>query len=268
VNTTNENPGRHDQNPQLASRHTVWNRWLVAVVALVFAPALLADEPTNAEREAQEIISRIRTTRPTENSSVEGVFKVIHGRRLHAVIPFRSEVVVTTTNWQAIYQTLSSTNSLPLEKLVVTRRADAADEYQFCGATNQPTVSARAAAFAGSEFFAGDLGLDFLNWPRQRLLEKKLRSSQSCYVIESTNPATNALPYSRVVTWLDIDSVRDFGAPAIVHADAYDRRNRRLKEFGPKDFKKVDGQWQVEEMEMENVQTGNRTKIEFHFERK
>jgi hypothetical protein len=30
----------------------------------------------------------------------------------------------------------------------------------------------------------------------------------------------------------------------------------------------VDGQWHVEEMQMENVQTGNRTKIEFHFERK
>ena len=73
------------------------------------------------------------------------------------------------------------------------------------------------------------------------------------------------MPYSRVVSWLDIDSVRDLGAPAIVHADAYDLRGKLLKEFAPKDFKKVDGQWQVEEMQMENVQTGTRTKIEFHF---
>ena len=237
------------------------------VAAMLVACSLPADGPTSVEREAQEIVNRIRTTRPPENSSVEGVFKVFRGRRLHAVIPFRSEVVVTATNWQAIFQTLPSTNSLPLEKLVITHRPDEADEYQFSRVASQHT-KVRATAFAGSDFFAGDLGLDFLNWPGQRLLKKELRSSQSCYVIESTNPATNSLPYSRVVTWLDIDSVQDFGAPAIVHADAYDLRGKLLKEFGPKDFKKVDGQWQVEEMQMENVQTGNRTKIEFHFDRK
>ena len=238
---------------------------LAAVLTFPFTP--LADEPSSAEREAQEIVNHIRTTRPPENSSVEGVLKVFHGRRLHAVIPFRSEVIMTATNWQAIYQTLPSTNSQPLEKLVITHRPDAADEYQFGGVTNRP-AEARAAVFAGSDFLAGDLGLDFLSWPRQRLLKKELRSSQSCYVIESINPATNSLPYSRVVTWLDIDSVRDSGAPAIVHADAYDLRNKLVKEFSPKDFKKVDGQWHVEEVQMENVQTGNRTKIEFRFERK
>lgn len=236
----------------------------LALISLVLALPLQADEPTSAEREAQEIVNRIRTNRPSENSSVEGVFKVFHGRRLHAVIPFRSEVIVTATNWQAIYQTLPSTNSLPLEKLIVTRDANSGLKYCFSVSTNPP----KSAAFAGSEFLAADLGLDFLNWPKQRLLKKELRSSQSCYVIESTNAAADSLPYSRVVTWLDIDSVRDFGAPAIVHADAYDRRGKLLKEFGPKDFKKVDGQWHVEEMQMENVQTGNRTKIEFHFDRK
>jgi hypothetical protein len=238
---------------------------LICLMAIAFTQSLLADERTSAEREAQEIIQRIRITRPPENSSVEGVFKVFRGRRLQAVIPFRSEVILTATNWQVIYQTLPSTNSIPLEKLIVTRDT-AALQYSLSSATNPST--AKSASFTGSDFLAADLGLDFLNWPGQRLLRKELRSSQSCYVIESANPATNALPYSRVVTWLDIDSVRDSGAPAIVHADAYDQRGKLLKEFGPKDFKKVDGQWHVEEMQMENVQTGNRTKIEFHFERK
>jgi len=237
---------------------------LLLIAASLLACSLPAAEPTSAEREAQEIVSRIRTTRPPESSSVEGALKLFRGGRLRAVIPFRSEIIVTATNWQAVYQTLPSTNSLPLAKLTVTRDANSGLQYCFSGSTN----SSKSATFAGSDFLAADLGLDFLNWPEQRLLKKELRSSQSCYVIESTNSATNVLPYSRVVTWLDIDSVRDFGAPAIVHADAYDLRGKLLKEFGPKDFKKVDGQWQVEEMQMENVQTGNRTKIEFHFERK
>jgi len=237
---------------------------LITVAVLLFANPLLADGATSAEREAQEIMQRIRTTRPAENSSVEGVFKVFRGGRLRATVPFRSEVIVTTTNWQAVYQTMPSTNSLPLEKLMVTRDANSGLQYCFSASTNSP----KSVAFAGSDFLAADLGLDFLNWPKQRLLKKELRSSQSCYVIESTNPAGTELPYSRVVTWLDIDSVRDFGAPAIVHADAYDARGKLLKEFGPKEFKKVDGQWQVEELQIENVQTGNRTKIEFHFDQK
>jgi hypothetical protein len=238
---------------------------LLVAAGMLIAGSLLADGSTSAEREAQEIMQRIRTTRPPENSSVEGVFKIFRGGRLRATIPFRSEVIVTSTNWQAVYQTLpSSTNWVPLEKLMVTRDANSGLQYCFTGSTNSP----KSAAFAGSEFLAADLGLDFLNWPKQRLLKKELRSSQSCYVIESTNSETNELPYSRVVTWLDIDSVRDFGAPAIVHADAYDVRGKLLKEFGPKEFKKVDGQWQVEELQIENVQTGNRTKIEFHFDRK
>jgi len=237
---------------------------LIMGAVLLFANALLAAGTTSAEREAQEIMQRIRTTRPPENSSVEGVFKIFRGGRLRTTIPFRSEVIVTTTNWQAVYQTLPSTNSLPLEQLVVTRDPNSGLQYCFSGPTNSPA----AQAFAGSDFLAADLGLDFLNWPGQRMLKKEVRSSQSCYVIESTNPATNGLPYSRVVSWLDIDSVRDFGAPAIVHADAYDLRGKLLKEFRPKDFKKVDGQWQVEELQIDNVQTGNKTKIEFHFDRK
>jgi hypothetical protein len=36
-----------------------------------------------------------------------------------------------------------------------------------------------------------------------------------------------------------------------------------LKEFAPKSFKKVNGQWELQEMEIRNVQTGSRTRLEF-----
>ena len=40
-----------------------------------------------------------------------------------------------------------------------------------------------------------------------------------------------------------------------------------LKQFDPKEFKKVQGQWQLEGMEIRNRQTGSRTKIEFQFDK-
>ena len=46
-------------------------------------------------------------------------------------------------------------------------------------------------------------------------------------------------------------------------ARAYDTQGRLLKEFYPKDIKKVKGQWQVESMDIWNVQTGSRTRLEF-----
>jgi hypothetical protein len=245
-----------------------WNP-LTCLTLLLWGGSMLGALAQNsaAEREAREIVDRIRFNQPTANSTAEGIFKIFHGRRLHATVPFRSEVGVTTTNWQVTYRTSATTNA-PVEQLVITRTRKGDSTYTLSRGENPAAETSPGAVFGGSDYLAGDLGLEFLNWPGQRLLKKELRSSQSCYVIESTPGPTNALPYSRVVTWLDIDSVRDFGAPAIVHANAYDAQNRLLKEFAPKNFRKVDGQWQVEEVQLENVQTGNRTKIEFHLEPK
>ena len=120
--------------------------------------------------------------------------------------------------------------------------------------------------FAGSDFWLADLGLEFLHWPGQRLLKKELRSSQSCYVLESKNPAPTTNGYSRIVSWLDIDSVRDAGQAAIIHADAYDAHGKLLKMFDPKKLKKVNGQYQLQEMEIRNEQTRSHTRIEFKFD--
>jgi hypothetical protein len=69
------------------------------------------------------------------------------------------------------------------------------------------------------------------------------------------SPSTNA--YSRVVSWIDNES------GGIVHAEAYDANGKLLKEFDPKSFKKVNGQWELQDMEIRNVQTGSRTRLEF-----
>ena len=112
-------------------------------------------------------------------------------------------------------------------------------------------------ALAGSDFWLSDLGLEFFHWPQQRLLKKQLKRGQSCNVLESVNPHPTTNGYSRVVSWIDIDS------GGIVHAEAYDQGKKLLKEFAPKEFKKVNGRWELSEMEIRNVKTGSRTRLEF-----
>ena len=117
--------------------------------------------------------------------------------------------------------------------------------------------SALFEPFCDSDFWVCDLGLEFFHWPAQKILKKEFRRNCSCAVLESTNPNPSPNGYSRVVSWIDEESL------GIVMAEAYDAQGKLLKEFYPKDVKKVNGQWQVQSMQIENVQTGSRTRLEF-----
>jgi hypothetical protein len=112
--------------------------------------------------------------------------------------------------------------------------------------------------FAQSDFVIGDLNLAFFGWPGQKVLRREVHRSCGCTVLESTNSEPSANGYSRVQSWIDNDSL------GIVEAYAYDARGKLLKDFEPKDLKKVNGQYQVQTMLMENVQTGARTRMEFN----
>jgi hypothetical protein len=111
--------------------------------------------------------------------------------------------------------------------------------------------------FANSDFWIADLGLDFFHWPEQKILKHDMKRGRSCEVLESTNPNSSANSYSRVVSWIDNETL------GIIHVEAYDAKGKLLKEFDPKSFKKVNGQWELLEMEIRNDQTGSRTRLEF-----
>jgi len=111
--------------------------------------------------------------------------------------------------------------------------------------------------FEGSDFSIADLGLEFFHWPEQRLAKKEMKRSRSCMVLESINPQPAPGTYSRVVSWVDNES------HGIVMAQAYDAQGKEVKEFIPKKVKKVEGQWQLQEMEIDNDQTGSSTRVDF-----
>jgi hypothetical protein len=112
-------------------------------------------------------------------------------------------------------------------------------------------------SFAGSDFCYCDLGLELFHWPGQKVLKKEFHRQCACTVLESTNPHPPANGYSRVVCWIDEDSL------GIVEAYAYDAQGKKLKNFRPKNLEKVNGQYQVESMVMENLQTGSKSVFEF-----
>jgi hypothetical protein len=114
-----------------------------------------------------------------------------------------------------------------------------------------------ALPFAGSDFWLLDLGLEFYHWPNQRLVKFDMTRSRSVRVLESVNPKPAPNSYSRVVSWVDVET------DGLIRAEAYDVRNKRLKEFNVGSFRKVEDQWQLQDMEIRNAQANTATKLEF-----
>jgi len=212
---------------------------------------VLSDAEIEGRRLAQELLELT----PAENSTNSGVLRIRDENGKLSTVPVECRVTLGETNWRTVYETWSGRNEAA-ERLSVTHDGANANRYELDGKVIPATNT--AVAFASSDFWVVDLGLEFLHWPAQKVLKRNdTRRSRSCTVLESVNPDPSPNGYSRVVSWIDKES------GGIVHADAYDANGKRLKEFDPKAFKKVNGERQLQEMRIRNVQTGSRTDLEF-----
>lgn len=236
--------------------------WLLATSALA-----VTNDAATARAEGRELSQRLRQLRPEADSSLSGVLKIFPGRGQRIEIPVEFRTEVTSTNWHVSYIARGS-NPEHHAAVTVIRAHDQPNQYRFVpaspvGATNtcqELKGEQLMSPFAGSDFWVADLGLEFFQWPTQKVLKKELRSGQSCSVLESTNPNPVAGGYAQVVSWIDTDT------GGIVYAEAFDAKGSRLKKFEPKALKKVNGQWQLQEMVIRNLKTGSRTAIEFNLE--
>jgi hypothetical protein len=228
-------------------------------------------DPVQAEKEARALVADLQAQRPEQNTTNTSQARIRDAAGKEREIPMRFEITATPTNLESVYETLASAGGSGGVKLTVVHTAGQPNQYQLlspaeAGATNavpkELTPDQTMIPFAGSDFWVADLGLEFLRWPRQRLLKKEMRHSKSCDVLESINPAPVPGGYARVVSWIIIESPH-----GIVHADAYDARGELLKLFDPTALEKVQGDYQLEEMEVRNRQTGTRTWIKFKLAR-
>lgn len=255
---------------------------LVAVNAIAQTTNSLSDAVIQGRALAQEILFQ----RPAENTINTGTLQIRDGSRNRSEVPIVCRTVVSVSvantdiiipDWQTFYQ---ATLTNQTEYLRVIHATNLINFYSYSTNASDPVVlgdiplvghlfgshqvsgPALMSPFANSDFWIGDLGLEFFHWPEQKILKHELRRSHACTVLESTNPNPSTNGYSRVVSWIDNES------GGIIHAEAYDFKNKLLKEFDPKSFKKVNGQWQVQSMEILNDQTGSRTWLEFDLNKK
>ena len=222
-------------------------------------PQLL--DPAQGEKEARALVADLLSRKPDQNSTNTGTLKIRDANDKRTEIPVRFEVFSTPTNWVSVYQTLPA-EPAKAERLVVVHTESQPNQYQLFKEGKRSDLTGKEAmiSFAGSDFLAIDLGLEFLHWPQQRVLKKEMRRSQFCDVLQSSNPNVSPNAYKRVLAWIDPDN------GGIVHAEAYDERNDSFKKFDPTELKKVNGQYQLEEMEIRNLKTSSRTVVKFNLQ--
>jgi hypothetical protein len=245
----------------------------------------------DAEIQGRKLAQQLCDARPAENSLSDGVLKYRTKNGNTISLPVYFQVAVTSTNWKSICRVTSSkrfagsdANSWDEEgdTIRINHLAEHPNFYESSHyfshvSQNESLIHVGPAfsshwlpldndklmtPFGGSDFWIADLGLEFFHWPGQKILKKEFARGRGCMVLESANPEPSTNGYSRVVSWIDEES------GGIVQAEAYDFKNKLLKEFAPKSFKKVNGQWELQDMEIRNVQTGSRTRIEFDLKAK
>jgi hypothetical protein len=242
-----------------------WRRCSAALpllATILFSAVGATAETTNvlsdAEIQGRQLAQKLLEQNPATNFTQNGVLKIRDKEGNTTNIPVSFKTQVAGEIWKVAYY--ESNNCWIIihqngqeNQYVFTESNFLWGSRSFLHLNGNETMT----PFVDSDFWVADLGLEFFHWPEQNVLRKENRRSRGCEVLESTNPNPSTNGYSRVVSWIDEES------GGIVHAEAYDFKNKLLKEFDPKSFKKVNGQWELQEMEIDNVQTGSRTRLEF-----
>jgi hypothetical protein len=238
---------------------------LATCILLCSALAVLAD-PANglsdAEIQGRALAQKILGQWPSENLTNSGFLQVRDADGRRTVIPIQTKTVLTPAGWKGVYQVTTNVNRP--NGFVEIAHGNGPNVYWTASVPGAAKaeytagqVPSSAEPFAGSDFWVCDLGLEFFHWPQQKIIKKEFHRNCACMVLESTNPHPAGAGYSRVVAWIDEDSL------GIVEAYAYDENGRELKNFYPKVLEKVNGQYQVQSMVLENRQTGSKSVFDF-----
>lgn len=240
------------------------SRQVLSALWLALAATASAADLSDAERQGRQLAADLLGQRPATNAVQTGVIRIRPKTGPRQTIPFRCDIVAGGETWRTIYIATNAPDRTV--RFEVAHFPNGTTTYLLTCATNGATRlvtqvltdNEAATPFAGADFWLCDLGLEFLRWPEQRVVAHERRKTRNCAVLESVNPHPEPGAYRRVRVWVDQDS------GGLVFAEAYDAQDKLLKEFDPKSLKKINGQWELHEMRIRNVQTDSQTVIEFN----
>jgi hypothetical protein len=208
-----------------------------------------AAESSSEQFAGEALAARLREVRPDRPQTNQAVLKLrgVDGRKQ---IPVTVLTLPRTNGWEVRYEA-TLPGGIP-ERLVILHLTNQPPQYR--GSVEGERIVGGAQSFAGSDFSRGDLGLEFLHWPRQRVLRRELSNGRMCDVLES-RPESDG-PYGSVRSWVDTKE------GVLLSAEAYDERQVRVKQFSVTHFREVEDQWTFS-LSMVDDRKGTKTELSY-----
>jgi outer membrane lipoprotein-sorting protein len=246
---------------------SVFHPAAIILASLLAVGVLRAQQETYPTGPAagRDLAAALRSMRPVQDTNWQGVLKISGSGHKTVTVPVTCRTVTGDSTWSVTYTT-AATNSLAAEKLEIIFSTNAAPQYLYAraaapgdspGELKPLTGAAADIPLGGSDFWLSDLGFEFYHWPDQNRLKGEMRRGKPCYVLECGNPHPGPGGYSRVKVWIEKES----GAP--LQAETYGTDGNLFKEFELGSIQKVNGRYELKDMEIINDRTGSRTRLVF-----
>lgn len=94
-----------------------------------------------------------------------------------------------------------------------------------------------------------DLTLGFLWWEGGRIIGQEENRGQPCYVLDRHAPTGAMAPYASMRIWVDTR------VSMLLEAVGHDKLENPLRRLSVKSFKKINHEWMVKDLEVENLAT-------------
>ena len=238
---------------------------LVQSVFLMPFASLAADKATE---EGQKLAAEVRNQRPEKDLESSGTLLIRNSDGNSKEVPIRFNIHASDDFWISSYEIVDSKGKM-LDRLTITHFNSKTNQYLFenglsnssginsIGSKKILSVEETFKPFGNSDFWICDLGMEFFQWPTQRLVKKEMRMSRSCLVLESKPLLSVTNGYTRVLSWVDYETHR------LIRAEAYGSNNQIIKAFAVGEIKKIDGKYQVKELDIRYIPGNSRTRLEF-----
>jgi hypothetical protein len=220
--------------------------------ALLPFPLMVAVEPLP---DGQELARSMRERPPEKATEIQATLEVFEkdGKRNTSSLLIEA-TSIRPKKWCVTYKARSKVGVIDLWR--ICHSFGEANHYEHNERLAKPSEIHKG--LADSAFTLSDLGMEFLYWPSQIVLKTQRRKSRLCYVLESRNPNPSNGEHHRVVSWVDQKT------GGILLADLYNASPKPVKRFSVKGLTKKNGRWQVDEMEMRDMKSRARSRLQFH----
>jgi len=210
-----------------------------------------ADPPLSADQLLQDVVTQL----PSSPITVSGNLLVRRRRGM----PVATYLFELNANWgntppQATYR-IDDSFGQTLEQLTIIHGRHNSYQYSIGDPLQPSTLKNLSAPIQQTDLSWTDLTLAFLWWTGGEIIGEESIRTFDCYIIKVNAPINSNSNYAIVKIWISKKS------HLMLKAEGYNAKNKLARRLWIKSCKKVNDQWMVKDMEIQQYPKKQITKL-------